>query len=127
MANSQPPTSEPRLSGRFDNAIMSLISFLLASFGGFVTLIFALFLLCTLISRISGGHAARVGGGAFILWLILGALPLGLRRLLWVQKNETFSLRKASRTLKVVAVMTLLFLIVGADAAIGPKNWHKLF
>jgi Serpin (serine protease inhibitor) len=124
--NSTPERPSP-LAEKFAMGLKLLISYLLACFGGFITVIFALFLIGIIISRISGSHPTRVGIGAFILWFILGAVPLGLRRLLWREGNKTFSFRKASRTLKLVAGMVLLFLIVGADGEFGPNSWHRLF
>lgn len=103
------------------NFAQGLIATLLASVGGVVTAFFGLSVCLYVISRIGGGPRVPDLLGFFVAWLICGALPLTLGILFTKSPPGGCFFRRAS-----LGVL-LLFLVLGADAQFGPKNWHALF
>ena len=112
----------PRESRRIPAWLRALIGIPMGLLGGITSSFIGLFLLICALGRISGEPPERGLMGVFFAWLIFGAAPLSG----WILCRSTESARKRFRW-RLLAVVFLLFLIVGADGALGPKNWHRAF
>jgi hypothetical protein len=122
----EPQKPEEAGKEEIPGCILSLFDFMLLGVGGFITLAFTVPLTAQIFSRIEGGRPGSMGMGALMFWLAFGAGPLGFRKLIR-PPVERPSRRKLSGYSGMVLVMTSLFLLVGADNAFGPRNWHGLF
>src|SRR5712692_1031257 len=109
-------------SGEIPYWLRALIGTPLALLGGFVTTGFG-FILCAFIAgRIGGGRPTPGLVNLLVFWLLFGAAPFAVGILLL--RTTTASKRFWWRVLLGVL---LLFLVVGADANLGPSNWHHMF
>jgi hypothetical protein len=109
--------------GRVFDGLVVLIGGLLAVLGGMVTLIVGFLLGAYLFERIGGGRPSPGLAHSFIPWLILGAGPLFFGELL-LQRG---GLTRRHWLWRVLLGVLLLFVVLGADALCGPKNWHAPF
>jgi len=109
--------------GQLLDLFWALIGGLLALFGGVITLIVGCMLGAYLLSRIGSGRPESGVAQILIPWLVLGAAPLFLGVLL-LRRGE---LPRRQWLGRVLLGVLLLFLVLGADALCGPKNWHALF
>ncbi len=94
----------------------------LALWGGLLTLGFSILVVIYLLTRIAGEQPQPIVCSGLIMWLITGGLPLLVGVLLL--KESPVKKHWPSR---IAAGVLLLFLVTGADAEFGPKNWHKAF
>ena len=93
----------------------------LAVFGAFVIVIVGLFLFNYVASRIAGGPRGPGMLGGCFFWFVFGGIPLALGK--WMLGNPF----RAPFLKKVSLSVMLLFVVLGADALWGPKNWRGVF
>jgi len=118
-----PKTSADDASGRLFDGCLAFIGALLALLGGLVTLVVGCLLGAYLLDRIGGGRPSTGLAHTFIPWLIFGAAPLFLGVLL----ANRGRLHRRHWLWRVLLCVVLLFVVLGADALCGPKNWHAPF
>jgi hypothetical protein len=106
----QEPEGKASELGRF------FVGFPLAAFGGFITIVTAVFLCLYVASRFGGGPREPGLLRAAALWLIFGGVPLCLGK--WILGSSCR--RPFSR--KTIRAVMVIWLVLIADAALGPTT-----
>jgi hypothetical protein len=89
--------------------------------GVLVSVIFGLALLSYLVSRFTGGARAPNFISHSLTWFVFGGLPLFFGTLLLSHSS------KPPISKRTGLILFLVFLLLGVDATVGPKNWRGVF